>query len=407
MRKLILIIVVPMLLLTGRTWGQVETIRNTTALVGKYSIVREWKTGVSIVYTQTSSTKGYFMLEDENSPTTLVADMDTNIRIYDYEIVDKSVYFCGTLEQNGQHFAIVGRFDIGELFYGGGGYDYGIFNNPVSMYGASCQMTCAWRMDAYRYNDTVHIVAVGSADLTSSMETVTITTVIDAINNGTTWTGYMLSNKWYENQYYTDIVATDNYVTAVATYYNNTGHNCFIKTFYKSWNIIYTPVNSNVTKQIVHGVPEGKILVEALGGDTCAVYYHYVYGNEGGSTLKVIEITPTLSTANVLYATHLTQSTDSSVGNAWQLRDIRYNDSSRHLFVLQDMRYPVSSAATNSVVMEYDIANLNCLQVMGSWLYSNGEEPTIYALDQHSGTGYKSVGYDPIRGCLMLYDKEA
>lgn len=164
-----------------------------------------------------------------------------------------------------------------------------------------------------------------------------------------------------------------------------------------------TPVDYGTINQVIQGTPTGKVIVDALDGDTCAVYYYYVYGNTGGSTLKLFEvISGTTPSINTLYSTHLVQSTSASVSNMWQLRDIRYNHTTGILSILQDMLYPIDTTTSTSCMLEYDIHNLNSLSTSISWLNNT----FLFAIDQCGSLGFKAVGHDTSNGNeLIIYSK--
>lgn len=82
------------------------------------SVIREWNAGNAVAFLYNPYSTSYFCLESSSTPTTvLAAEVPRNARIYDFKILNDTLYFCGTFTyNNGNEYGIVGFFDIDDLF---------------------------------------------------------------------------------------------------------------------------------------------------------------------------------------------------------------------------------------------------------------------------------------------------
>lgn len=371
----------------GSVYSQ-NSIRHSVAYSGKNAIVRQMNNNVAIAYSQEEN-QGYF-LYDNYGVEFRYATMLPNCRVYDFEIYNDTVFFCGKYDNAGDVKGIFGFFDINEVFFNSG-YISGIYCNysisAPSLASYDLRPTIPWRMDVFSKGCT-HIAAVGACYQKGILpDPIESTAVYDVYYDGSTWHCEAFSHKSYE--YYTDIVATEHYIVAVAK--DESYDKCYIRLFNKISGFLSSPV-SNQLIDVVDDTPIGKVIVDALEVDTFAVSNFYFNSTEAGVGVKRFAVTSTSPYVSLVNSIHIPLNTLPSVSSTWNLRDIRYNNNQRKLALLLDMDYPVHSIL-KSTVLEID----NPYIIVASWTGAS----TLYALDQWSN-GFHSIGYEPVSSSHIM-----
>jgi hypothetical protein len=82
----------------------------------EYSIIRNYKPGVDITFSDYYGTEIRFSYVDRNTMTTLSLDVGYCFHVADFVVFDDSVFFCGT----GRNGAACGYFDINDVFFNNG-----------------------------------------------------------------------------------------------------------------------------------------------------------------------------------------------------------------------------------------------------------------------------------------------
>lgn len=366
------------------------------------SIIREWNAGNAVAFLYNPYGTSYFCLESSSTPTTVLsAEVPRNVRIYDFKILDDTLYFCGTKPINGEEYGIVGFFDIDNLFNHGGSCTYGEIYVPVVEPRLDCRMSRPWRMDVYRFGGFTHIVAVGENELsTITPGILTSTTILDAYFDGTVWHGSQYMNK-YNDEYYTDIATTDQYV--VATAQRADGNACYLRAFHQSSSLLSTPVNYGYVVEVVDDRPEGKILIDHTTDDQFVIAYYLHDGSHAFHSLKSFQMTTAAPLYTALqYSLKLVQNPNSgTVPFSWNLQDLCYNPKTRHVSILQDMDYPVGTSTLN-VIEDYNLTSAPAgLAADFSWVDST----RFFAIDGYWDIGVRAIGdnYGPI----VIFGKKA
>lgn len=332
--------------------AQAGVMRSVPTLSGSRSIVRRWTDTSSVAYVQTATWQGCFVLESDRLGSVLLASAP-NVQIFDYKIIGDELFFCGTTHNQGAEYAIVGFFDIPDVFYNHGLCYYGTIDSVGNAPMGYCRMSRPYRMDAYYYNGVPHIVAVGFEELDPTPGVVQRTTILDAYYDAgaNAWYGSVLYNK-DGHEYYTDITATESYVVAAANAVSGIKAS-YLQLFHKSPNILQTEVNPYNMLQVVDGSPWSEVLVEAMRADTFAVAYYLNVGSRDCHTLKVLDVTTAGPYfAHLDYSLLLPQGSPATPSANWLLRDLAYNDADGYLALLQDRDNPISGLLS-SVVGEF------------------------------------------------------
>lgn len=124
------------------------------------SIVRSVMGDSVLIYTEVSPTEAYFLLYVDGNTTAQAFQLlpGEYVQVRDVRIHDgKYAYFCGT--KLAGSLAVVGRFDINDVFSGTGSVEWGIFQWVP--YSSTLFVTDMTRLDLFEYQDTVRMAMVG------------------------------------------------------------------------------------------------------------------------------------------------------------------------------------------------------------------------------------------------------
>ncbi|MCR4828369.1 MAG: hypothetical protein K5864_02795, partial [Bacteroidales bacterium] len=261
---------------------------SSAIVVGDNDVVREWTNGLSVAYlTDVYGNDDAFAIIDKTSNTITLASFLSDARVYDFRVVDDSVFFCGSIFKNLQDRLLVGSFDINDVFNLGGSISYGVMSTPYHTYYGLSQVLRAWRMETYRNKaqESTHIVAVGGSYMNGGQYD--CTTLLDAFYNGFQWEMYYYEDKDCD-EYYTDITCTRRFVVASAMH--ATTNHCYFRVFSKTYPFISFPVYPNQLIEVLRGTPTGKVLVESVGEDSIALAYYESLTASAGSTIQLFNL---------------------------------------------------------------------------------------------------------------------
>ena len=80
--------------------------------LSEFSIIRNYKTGIDITFSDYYGTDIYFSYVDRNTMTTTSVDVTNYFHVEDFVILDDTVFFCGNHNQT----AVCGFVDINDVF---------------------------------------------------------------------------------------------------------------------------------------------------------------------------------------------------------------------------------------------------------------------------------------------------
>ena len=395
---------------TCRIWGQ-SKVMDIPAVPSDTSIVRYWTSGKSIVYSRVNGSDNYFLLVDEASDVLKIkVPIDAVVR--DFRIMHDTVFFVGYYYHRllSQQYGLLACFAIHDFYNGAGIYDW-MVTTPTPMpdcYSGGCQniIVDIMRLAVFDSSGCTKIgfvaknyicgesmlrVGVGSAKYNATMPT--------------TWNVRFIYNK-YAIEEYTDIIATHNYVVAVAR--TNDSARLALRIYPKNDFIsmtAYTTVtppplpsyyyHNKYGQGLADLEVEENVMATALDGDEFAVAYHYSNLSGDGLALKTFYITSGQAT--------LTQGLTAPIvrqpGSVWKMRDLCYSSPQKKLSLLNDSDGgTVGSQA--SIIYHFQ------LPLSSSGTYYGRYQPlyTLSSLDSFGSfsDAFISSGNRP-SGCLSLY----
>ena len=159
-----IILVAILFLMTGMAgFGQSGLVGIVRTQANQSSIVRSWNNNL-ILYSEDAAGQGYFSLVEHLTSGTpvLMASVPQNVHVHDFRVIDDSVYFGGDTIRisRSDTMALVGRFGIVDLFHLGGSMSYSKLYSDVSH--PSYLHLSIRRIEVYRFQGKVHMVAVGN-----------------------------------------------------------------------------------------------------------------------------------------------------------------------------------------------------------------------------------------------------
>ena len=124
--------------------------------LSEFSIIRNYKPGIDITFSDFYGTDIFFSYVDRNTMTTKSVDIAQQFHVEDFVILDDSVFFCGNKNQT----AICGYFDINDVFLGGGSITY--FNLYIPYNNSDGLLSMLSKIDVVRTSTgIVHMLMVG------------------------------------------------------------------------------------------------------------------------------------------------------------------------------------------------------------------------------------------------------
>lgn len=392
-----------MLMSLSAVWGQ-SRVNHISAVQSDTSIVRHWKDDVNVVYSHGSGGGNCFVLDDQTSPTVLSIPVSAYATVRDFRILRDTVFLAGSYYHtaSAMHYGLLAHFAIQDFYNGMGKYNYvltlpaimpdlgyggGWYNHVydimrLAVYDSSGSTKIAFIANNKIGGDTTRRVGVGYANYSDTL-----------------WDIGIIYNK-YAIEEYTDIIATQNYVVAVAR--TNDSARLALRIYPKS-NYLYPlgsyPADVFYPNKIGQGLSDlevdENVMATALDGDEFAVAYHYTDSPGRGLAVKVFDITggvASMTQGMIAPATFHS-------GFKWKMRDICYSPHRSNLVVLNDIDEGTAGAPA-SVVYQFPLPFLPTGTYNGRYHTSFG----LKALDLFGVTedAYISSG-NSNAGSLLLY----
>ena len=305
-------------------------------LATENSIVRVWPSNDRevIIYNETSSGNGGFLLYTIGSSIAKHIDLPKGISVRDFEIMGDEVWFCG--EYNDPNFSsgscgAVGTFNIPNTFTGNNVINYRTLTTAVGVQGDNVFVTSLARLDLFWYGGFTVMAMVGDSYIYDEL-TMPRSTVVSAffspggLGSGW-WTVCALLDK-DSTALFTDIAALDNVVTAVGTAVDGTKLKA--KTFYKDLFFPNHPVVSHFGDSIACFDPIGKALIIHTIYDEAAVVQLDV---KAYTLLHIFDFAS--GNAIPTFMTRITDDPQSIYAAPWDMQEVRYNLTSDTINVLE------------------------------------------------------------------------
>ena len=326
------------------------------------SIVRYWKNDISIVYACNREFKDkHFLLVDEGVSTVLSISVPEYVKVNDFRILHDSVFVVGHTTLTGSPMGLFACFDIQDFYNGTGNYRWMVTlqTSMPDCYGGCCQnqiydVTRLAVFDSSGYTKMAYI-AKNYVDVPTDSRI----GVGCATYWGGTWKNIIIYNK-HGKEDYTDIIATQNYVVAVAR--NNVDSLLALRVYPKSSFLTPTWVTPPPNRWGYYAITTGQkysdlkvddtVMATALDNDDFAVAYHYTDSPQEGLAVKTFDISGGLATLQqALNAQVVRQPT-----SKWKMRDVRYSPTQQRLMVLNDFDGGMGSQA--SIVYKFPLPTL-------------------------------------------------
>ena len=262
-------------------------------LKGPSTCVRQYMDSPSstlTIYYVDAGGSGHFLLYDNATPTTATASQLPNgYTVSEFEILNDTVYFCGTYSQAGSSVGIVGFISVGDLFYNNGNYTIGHIESIGVM--PTIKFFSFDRMDLYvDANNIVHFALVGPTDHGGYRRSVA--DIWYDPHNNHPWVGSFLYQKYDLNRP-TDITCTDNFVVVSGTTPDK--KTPLLMVFKKIPNFPHFPMLDTVY-WIKDTLYDSIVLVERMLDDDVALAYYYSDSRNGnGTSIHYINDINTLS----------------------------------------------------------------------------------------------------------------
>ena len=252
-------------------FGEINTLANQN------SIIRDWGNQI-IIYAEDNSTQGYFHLMTgiTNGSTVLTASAPSGVYVKDFKILNDWVYFVGEgkAANTKAHVAIVGAFQIYNVFYSSGVIQYTTLQPTFSSDHSPYSALSLLRTEVYSYDGIVHIMAIGkqTEDLNGILTTAVFDITYPFLSYRTVPS--ILGDK--EGIFF-DLALTDNYVVTVAHkgYSYDLFGNGYImmRPFHRDNNPLASTTGINRYTSDGYIIPNGIMEATGLSGDMFALSY--------------------------------------------------------------------------------------------------------------------------------------
>ena len=280
-------LITSMMLCTALSMAQVQEFQVDAQ---RGSIIRSVKGDSVLVYSEVSPSEAYFLLYVDGDASAQAFQLlpGYNVQVRDVRIPDgKTAYFCGSMKAGlyPEVRAVVGRFDVDDVFSGTGGVQWGVAQ-WIPAY--SLLVTDMTRLDLFEYNGTMYMAMVGNIVYDMGVQ-LPGTTVASAWFDGTSWQMYAHTNRYLKMKF-TDVACLDEMVLAVGSAEEDTG--CFLKPFLKALDFPNHPVNTDVVTGLSFGSPVGEVLVDSVSHNS-AVIAHFDKLSGAGVVFHLVNMSST------------------------------------------------------------------------------------------------------------------
>ncbi len=338
----------------SRIWEMPTTPADTT-------IVREWREGKYIVYSRQGSNQTV-SYHDNLSPTIRSAQIPPFVIINDFCIFGDMVYAGGKIPGTPFSHGLLASFSIHDLM-GASGTFY-VMTFIINNIGYStcqdytfpdCHVSGIKRIFPFQSGSATCVAYIADDSIVGSGSSGIGCRRVgygDALFSGLAWSIDTFHYNKDAFNLFSDLTATDNYIALVSRdcYYNRLEFVVHDKGANYA-NLPPTP-GSDIYFFTDHKVT-GKVMSTALEEDIFAVAYHYdVPSQDDGLAVKVFKISAGVPL--LLYSLEFPPATASS--STCEMRDIRYDSSSKELWILNDITNS-TSGTFGSYLYRIDMAN--------------------------------------------------
>ena len=362
------------------------------------SIIREWKEGLSLIYSRQPGSGNWFHLA--NSLGMTVASVKVGTDVKDMEIVDDTVYYC-CMEPGSMY---IGYFTIPDLL-SPVMHETLVRIDPAPFAVPTKEMRPR-RLEAFHVADGLHVIMLyDNKFISNSVKRV----LVDVYRQYSVpvWKAEHGAYNWDDSGnifYGDDIAVTDNYVVLVGHKHYSSGIHA--RSFYKPTNAIFNIFSSGSTLYDFLAYSGFAVLGDTYGdypvwcthtgdlrtrGNVVAIACmapRSVGGSvEFGYTIKKYNAASPLS-----FSTQLFYPISTTFNPLWKVRDIRYDALSNNLLVLHDADAPDGSL--RSMVSVVDNSTYSTVES-----YPN-DKIHLHSMDKFNawGDGVTSIGLNMVNG---------
>lgn len=132
------------------------TIKQAPFFPSNNSIIRNYDSKIDIVYCDNNDSSS-FMHIDHSTNNVICVKMPDDLKVNDFEIDGKKLYFCG----NKQGYGFVGMFKITDFFFGTGNMQYYHINSGISADQGVDYITDLKRLEFTYYSTELHLLMIG------------------------------------------------------------------------------------------------------------------------------------------------------------------------------------------------------------------------------------------------------
>lgn len=398
MKKTFIITVLFAVFLTGASYAQQTKIKECPIFSGNNSLVLDSYDTLTIAYSEESSTnRVYFLAETLFNPSGSYIELPSEFKVNDMDFYCENLLFGGGFDKGGEKHGLLGRLFVPNSFDWGQNIEY-IVLDWITVNSYSVLITNVKRViniiEPQSCLNYFRFAFVGDCEVAYLGDTITSTVVCDAEYHGQNWYINVFVNL-NETIHYTDVTVMDNYVVAAG--YNSPEQTIYMSVFDRTYPFIDYPSMFGFGHEIKNEFSGSKVLAEALSDNYFAIANHFLSESEAGNSVKILDCSS--GQPILINSAYQIQNSQPLINPSWDLRELKYEQSSDLLYLLHNMDYPVSSQTT-SVVNEYDVANFPSGALLESWLAKN----TAYGMGLWASGGFQTVGNSG--GILTIYKKK-
>lgn len=195
----------------------------------EFSVIRHYRDEIDITYNLAE--RHSFIYTDRATNSVRYFDIPWNIHLYDFEIHNGKVYFCGEVSYSNYNisseFGVFGWFDIDSVFFLGASYYQCILGVNNLTPGYHDRISKLRRIEVIESDNSIHLIMTGNGLIGSSKANNTKTfgnaSVIVEVWKKAFGTWKMNYTMDYSRKIrYSDVAITRNYVVICASYENGT-----------------------------------------------------------------------------------------------------------------------------------------------------------------------------------------
>lgn len=301
----------------------------------------------TIYYVEYNGSNFFVFYDISNPSTAIVSPLPQGYSVGEFEILNDTVYFCGTFTNSGNPLGIVGFISVNDLFFYNGTYTIGHINplQEPSGYVTPAHFSSFDRMDLYvDANGVTHFAVVGQLEHTFIIGESRRSAADIWYDSNHLWKGCALNQKHNPNLP-TDITCTNNFVVVSGTTTDETMP--LFMVFEKRPGFPKYPIMDtlNVLKDALYCSP---VLVERLQGNDIAMAYYYSSDAGNGTSIHyfndIANIPMTGSTTSSFYYS------PSRSFLPYKPYDLRFNTASNRLLMPQLTDLPSTNTLLSNII---------------------------------------------------------